>query len=702
MNFEDEEVLDLGFDGHSEGLEEDFDSLTEFLSEGEDREDREVGGLLEDDEEELDFGFLSESDGGIEPTDEWGLEESGDEYLEDIGDSPEVFEFSEVEEDDATDEWGLEIDEDESPEDVEESTEVDDEENGGTEPTDEWGFEVDENESLEDSIDESPEFDDDEATDEWGLDTTDDEPVFNDLETRPDWLDGLDTESDGDEVHLDLPESLGGTPEDTEIDWASEYGEEAYEESVVESDEEITFNDGSGYLGTEEDILGEDIETLKNNLIASNFQIEKSAYSLHHEVINIGDIVISSPIMKGRSKTHSGLAASVGEMGVLIPVDVLVMEGYQNWLDTPEDERTVTYVGDKYQLLSGMRRIFAAKKNGLEEIPAQVWTFRNPAYGRELAVLLSCILDKKQRHSWGETWNMLEVLEDQFTELSPSQLEYLLEIEPGDSMKLKDIMGSHIEYPEIAEDLLEGHKTLQQCYQALQKARREIAQWDREDTMGVSSVEEAEGIVEGVGNGEGLSNSAVMDILNMANEDYEVGEEDFGGDYDSLEPAVEQSVDNRHALDPVLRGNVLMRDGYSCQCCKFGEDLNNSLVLPSLTVHHMLPVYLNKMKHPQVRSQDIPENLVTLCNACHSAVHTCSDSRAKLPVKSEEEFLELKDFQQERWKNILKYAKIITKGEEVTGFKRRKGQSKTLPDAKPFWEAGPENEEAIAKAQNAL
>ena len=508
--------------------------------------------------------------------------------------------------------------------------------------------------------------------------------------------DNLDGDEDEDDMEDDSKEEEIGSG----IDWNTEYNTQEGEESIIEVEEPIVYQEEMGYIGDEDSLKEEELSQMRNNLITSNFQIEKSAYTLSHDVINIDDIVISGPIMKAREKTHSGLAASVGEMGVLIPVDVLVMEGYQEWLDTPEEGRSVVYPGNKYQLLSGMRRIFAAKKNGVEEVPAQIWSFKNPAYGRELAMLISCILDKKQKHSWGEIWNTLEVLEGQFVELTPSQLEYFLEIEPGDAMKLKDIVGSQIEYPDLVEDLFEGKKTLQQTYQALQKARKEVNQWDREDSLGVSGVEEAEDFVDGVSSG-GRTNSEVMDILNMANEDFELSEDDFGGDYesDSFTPE-EQDTNNRHPLDPVLRGNVLIRDGYSCQCCEFGEGLNNSLVLPSLTVHHMLPVYLNKMKHPTVRCQDVMENLVTLCNACHSAVHTCSDSRAKLPVKSEEEFLEMEEFQQRRWKNILKYARIITKGEEVTGFKRKKNDSKTLPVAKPFWEAGPENEEAIQRAQN--
>lgn len=61
-------------------------------------------------------------------------------------------------------------------------------------------------------------------------------------------------------------------------------------------------------------------------------------------------------------------------------------------------------------------------------------------------------------------------------------------------------------------------------------------------------------------------------------------------------------------LDPLsyesLRKQILRRDGWRCQCCGTMSDLE---------VHHK-----------EFRSHsgaDSEENLITLCTACHSAVH---------------------------------------------------------------------------------
>jgi 5-methylcytosine-specific restriction endonuclease McrA len=53
-----------------------------------------------------------------------------------------------------------------------------------------------------------------------------------------------------------------------------------------------------------------------------------------------------------------------------------------------------------------------------------------------------------------------------------------------------------------------------------------------------------------------------------------------------------------------LRQRIFKRDGYKCRVCGDGE---------GLTVHHITP-----------RSEggtDDPENLITLCDECHSRIH---------------------------------------------------------------------------------
>ena len=71
-------------------------------------------------------------------------------------------------------------------------------------------------------------------------------------------------------------------------------------------------------------------------------------------------------------------------------------------------------------------------------------------------------------------------------------------------------------------------------------------------------------------------------------------------------------------LDPELyeqlRNQVLRRDGWRCQSC--GS-------MSNLEVHHK-----NFLSHS---GDDSEENLITLCNACHTAVHRGREGTMRLP-----------------------------------------------------------------------
>ncbi len=63
-------------------------------------------------------------------------------------------------------------------------------------------------------------------------------------------------------------------------------------------------------------------------------------------------------------------------------------------------------------------------------------------------------------------------------------------------------------------------------------------------------------------------------------------------------------------LDPAshedLRQQVLRRDGWRCQKCG---------TMSNLEVHHR--------QYRSHSGDDSEENLITLCNACHSSIHHC-------------------------------------------------------------------------------
>ena len=145
----------------------------------------------------------------------------------------------------------------------------------------------------------------------------------------------------------------------------------------------------------------------------------------------------------------TGLTATIRDLGVLTPIHVMTV---------PEESEDDDY---KYVLIDGLRRIFGALKNGQEEINAVVWDFEDKDKGSDLALYISLLLNRQQKRDWAELWHLYQVLEAQ-SPITPGTLEYLLQMESGEAMKLKDVM--LCDYAEVKDTLLSGEKDLEACY----------------------------------------------------------------------------------------------------------------------------------------------------------------------------------------------------------------------------------------------
>ena len=97
-------------------------------------------------------------------------------------------------------------------------------------------------------------------------------------------------------------------------------------------------------------------------------------------------------------------------------------------LDTGDDDSDAEDDDYKYVLLKGLRRVYGAMKNGQEEIDAIVWDFHDKDQGADLALYLSLLLGRTQKRSWGEIWHLYQILEMQSSVITPSTLEYLLQL----------------------------------------------------------------------------------------------------------------------------------------------------------------------------------------------------------------------------------------------------------------------------------
>lgn len=405
--------------------------------------------------------------------------------------------------------------------------------------------------------------------------------------------------------------------------------------------------DEKSYDFQEEDYNSSSVSADNDDSIANVMELNKGNFKIDMGAISISDIVIPTPIKDSRKETYLGLMRSVEELGVLVPIQVMVSEGFAEYV---EDEGTEEgYEGPKYVLLDGLRRIFALKKNGLDRVNAVIYDFDDKDKGSDMINIISSILNKTQRKSWSEIWYMYQVLEGQ-SALTPGNIEYLLQLEPGDAMRLKEIMTRKDEFPEPAEDLLSKKKTLQQAYNMLNKLMKEQDQLAKEDISGVSDIDETEGVVNEEGSDNKLSDDEVKEILDMEDSfDGDLSEEDFDELMGNNLPDDRQTVGDRHPLDPALKAATLLRDGYCCQACGAGKGYPMKYALSFLQSHHKISVANSGV--------DTEENIVTLCQNCHTTVHTLLKSGMKFGI-SKEDFDKLPESTKNTMKTVMRIAKV--------------------------------------------
>lgn len=391
----------------------------------------------------------------------------------------------------------------------------------------------------------------------------------------------------------------------------------------------------------DEDVVGSDLEqeydqSFSGEERVQNFlKLTSNAFTRRIETIKIKQIGFTEPVKQGRQHTMTGLTSLIKDLGVLTPIHVMTV---------PEESEDDDY---KYVLIDGLRRIFGALKNGQEEINAVVWDFEDKDKGADLALYIGLLLNRQQRRDWAEIWHLYQVLEAQ-SPITPGTLEYLLQLQSGEAMKLKDVMLCN--YDEVKELLVTGQKDLEACYKMLAKLRKEEDKLAMEDATGVSdSVEGAEDLAgDNTGEQGQLSEQDVLELLEMADSfDENVSDEDF----DSLNTGVSdsQAGGERHPLDPALKSAVLKRDNFKCQCCGFG----GAAALGVLAVHHKLPVHTFAKGQPT----DYMENLTTLCLNHHILVHVAERNGGKLHM-TKEEFEQYSESEQLALKKCLGLAKI--------------------------------------------
>lgn len=389
----------------------------------------------------------------------------------------------------------------------------------------------------------------------------------------------------------------------------------------------------------------------------------------------IESIVITEFDKKARFATKNGLTASIEDFGrVLNPIDVLALPS----VDGEEIEM--------YTLISGLRRVYGASRNGYKTIPAFVWHFADYEKAQRLVPLLGLILNKQQQHNYQEIWNGLSTLEHEYG-LKFSQIERLYPyLESGDVLKLKEVCSESDTYPEPMTELFAGKYTLDKAYKELVKQRKERDVLEEEDHKGIlSSTELGKEAVVSDEEGSSSSEDGSDDNENSSNNKLSAQEvdellelADNSMDNLTLESALEQAdavdkgiVQDRKGdgdddLTPEVKNKIKARDKMVCQCCSKDKIENQGAFLSQLVVHHKVPVHAG--------GTDDEKNLITLCIGCHHLLHTMEKMGT---LTTDKEHLDTMDEEfRRRILNAWSLAYIAIKAGEKKGYSRKERAKK--------------------------
>lgn len=478
-------------------------------------------------------------------------------------------------------------------------------------------------------------------------------------------LDGnsTDTDIDGSDEEYDT-EELDSSHEDgviDELDSSDENSEDADEYGtfismdVMNNREEYNADDeykDTGFLDNNGNIVVADIEDNGNK------------FELRY--ISLENIIVYERIRL--DKNTEPMVQSVKQTGLLYPVVVALTatEGY-------------------YALVDGYRRVLACAKSGIKQVPAII----NKSINTTELPILEAMYNQKQSYSMKEIVKYIKYMEEEKGIMSATMIEYLMQLNSGDYVKLKDILEDDDD--DIVSKLMEGQFTIEQAFKALEKRRKQESKTEKEikqaDKVFSDTEESGVNMVEAAGelgdDSQALTDDEIDNLaLNASDLDDEVESEDIeelaqDGEIEGYE-ANQQDPNNRTILDPKIRKSVLARDENTCQICKVVSGMEYTEVLD---VHHIVEVYLG--------GKDNIENLITACTCCHKLIHLYG--RGELYMRP---FDEMEEDERNKFKRIIKLGNVIRKG--VAAKHMKKEELKKLDKAETIGRTKPGTERQIA------
>lgn len=376
------------------------------------------------------------------------------------------------------------------------------------------------------------------------------------------------------------------------------------------------------------------------NILNENGEIvvmSKDGEAFDLRYIDIANIAIPQRI-RGNVSIES-LATSIESNGLLKPIVV-----------------APTSTEGLYVLIDGLKRLRACAKCGIKKIPSIV---NYKVTTAEIAIL-EALYNHYTEYKIKEIIDYIEFLEKEKNILDQTTIEYLLQMEPGDYPKLKDIINDND--PDIVDNLLNGKFSIDQAYKKLQKKRKEQSKEEKENQKAqgaYANEEEGVGNLESgeMGSEEPLTEEEIKELglvptveeLEDKSLDELLEEGDSIGGYE----VNVQNPNERTRLDPDLRKAVLSKYQDTCQCC----GVNGPAYQDVLDVHHITQVYHG--------GSDSIDNLIPVCLVCHKLIHKHGRGELYLPEKDS-----LDEKEQERFKKIISYGNHIRKCCEKVGMKK--------------------------------
>lgn len=367
----------------------------------------------------------------------------------------------------------------------------------------------------------------------------------------------------------------------------------------------------------------------------SYLEVSSEDYSRELREINPSDVLVPMPASSGRIDTEKGLGASVRDFGVLSPINVMTSSAEEG----------------KYILVEGFRRLRAALAYQKETIPAYVWDFKDKDKGSDLRTILGLEINRSQRRTWKEKWNLYQVLQDCDVDVPYEGRERLLDMEPGDSHKLEDVMGSN-SFPEVQDALMNGDKDLDGAFKMLLKLRKDQDRGALEEEQGASALG-----TEAMDSPEEQHKLSDEEVDALIHGDVDSEGDDFSEVTEGVLAEEYQKVGERHPVDPAIKQGTFQRDNYKCVCCGTG----GVAFLGALVYHHQVPVSCG--------GPDTVDNGLTLCDSCHLIVHVSQRNGGRIPM-SEDQFNEYDSDTQARIKKIVHYSRVAVKAMKAKGMSK--------------------------------